>query len=290
MNYLKTIDETQDGGINRVNMEYLQKKHNAKVRVKMEIFDKILNRCYNRIDISSDCGDQYCFYCIPEYIYGFPTFNTKSCAAYIMKKLMGNGFHVKFFKPNMIYIYWYYKSSPNCITPLMNIPFNPELSYPDSFNNEPRQTSLHSLHGPPIEEPNTLISIPMKREGCQRQVNIPLPPINFEHCSGKEIRDILPPHKSNLPERELIDLPTREVNFNGGNLGGNDFYSLSPNKNLLPPINENFRNSGLGSKSESETLGISFSQKTPKKSGNGQKNYRSIDEYRPSGNFLYNRR
>jgi len=311
MNYLKAIDEKKEG-LNNINIEYLQQKHNAKIRIKLQIFEKILKRCYNRIDMASDCGDQYCFFTIPEYIYGFPTFNVKACAAYIIKKLMGNGLHVKFFNPNLVYVYWYYRNNPNCITPLMNTPFSPEITYPDSFPDEPKQTSLHSL--PTYNEPNTLISIPMKQS--ERTVNIPLPPINFEHCSGNNIKDFLPPHKQNIPDRDIIDLPSRQINIpsasfnshsgNGGGYGGESgggyggesgggYGGGSGGGGYGGGNGEygggggGFGGGGFGNSVIKKDIEITLTQKPVKKSDRKQ-NYRSIDEYRPSGNFLYQNR
>lgn len=282
MNYLRQIDR-DNGGLNTINMEYLQKKHSVKVRNKLEIFNKILGRCYHRIDIASDANQTFCFFPIPEYIYGFPIYNIKACAAFLIKKLIANGFHVKFFKPNVLYVYWYYRSSINCITPLMNAPFKPELTYPDSFNNEPQQTAIHATLRKNDSEPNTLVSIPMKKEG-HRTINIPLPPINFEHCSGEDLQAVLPPHKSGIPEKRVVDLPDRSTPIAASSGSGN--WSDLP---ISSPSGGGGGGGGSKWNSSAGDFQISFSQKSAPKNKNRKQNYKSTDEYRPSGNFLFRR-
>jgi hypothetical protein len=303
MNYIKSIDDNKDKIINRVNIEYLQSKHNAKLRNKIEIYDKILNRLYNRIEISSDYNQNFCFFHIPEYIYGFPVYNIKSCAAFLIKKLLGNGLQVRFFHPNVIYIYWNYNSSINCISPLMSVPFTPELTYPDSFPNEPRQTALHVLNNQPTE-PNTLVDIPMTNDKSKRTINIPLPPINFQNCNSEDVRSILPPHKSNSSYQSIVDVPIREIDikdnsfhphnntsnnrYNTGNqYNPSNRYNSSNQYNTGSSNNEYNSNNYNNYNNSNNNFGISLSEKAPVKK-RVQKSYRPINESEPMTKFLYN--
>jgi len=242
MNYIKAIDDNR-GSLNRVNMAYLQKKHNAKLRTRLEIYEKILNRIYNRIDIASNVENTNCVFDIPEYIYGFPIYNIRACAEYLSKKLISNGFHVKYIKPNILYIYWNYNSSINCISPLMNVPYVPEIAYPDAM--EPKQTALHVLPEPELPDYNK----PAIK-------TIPLPPMNFEHGSNHEMRSLLPP-----PNRQ----PTPQIQSS----------YIQPSPHIQPS------NGGGG-----DSFQISLSERTNTRQ---PKVYKSTEEYRPSGKFLYHR-
>lgn len=84
----------------------LQKKYNEKKKRKIEIFDKIYEKCQSRIKLKADAGDNYCIFLVPDFQFGHPTYNLPLCAAYIIYKLRKNGFNVGFFDPNVILIKW----------------------------------------------------------------------------------------------------------------------------------------------------------------------------------------
>lgn len=204
MNFARTIDRTfRQDSINSINLEYVQQKQNARLQTRLENFEKVLQRVYHRIDICSDYQQNFCFFRIPEYIYGLPIYSVKSCAAYIMKKLMANGFRCKFFVPNLLYVYWYYKeTNPALLAPGMPIndkQLKNKLDFPDNdFLNTiqplPNAETMKSagaiqrmLGGLPEREPehrgldvvlaqDRLKNIPTRTKSGT--VNLPLPPIN----------------------------------------------------------------------------------------------------------------
>jgi len=271
MNYIKAIDENRTA-LNRVNMVYLQKKHNAKLRTRLEIYDKILNRIYNRIDIASNVDNTYCIFDIPEYIYGFPIYNINSCADYLIKKLMSNGFDVKFIKPNILYIYWYYNSTINCISPLMNVPYTGEITYPDAM--EPKQTSLHALPPPPS---------PTLPDYDQPAIKtIPLPPMNFEHASNHEMRSLMPP-PNRLPVASYQSThPSSSYQSVMPSSSSSSSYQSYPSSRYQSTE----RGSSDNTVKDIESFQISLSEREPSKPKRN-KNYRSTEEYRPTGKFLY---
>jgi hypothetical protein len=252
MNYIKAIDENRTS-INRVNMAYLQKKHNAKLKTKLEIYEKILNRIYNRIDIASNVDNTLCVFDIPEYIYGFPIYNIPACADYLTRKLIHNGFHVKFIKPNILYISWKYNSSINCISPLMNVPYTPEIAYPDAM--EPKQTSLHALPEPPLPDYDK----PAVK-------NIPLPPMNFQYTGNHEMLSLMPP-------------PNRAPN---GSSYEPKSYEIPQSQSQPKPRQISYDQPSQ----QYKQFQISLSER-PEPKSKSQKNYKSTEEYRPSGKFLY---
>jgi len=54
----------------------------------------------------SSKGETFCYYVVPEYIYGIPKYNTLNCAIYIVNKLKKNKLMVIYTYPNLIYISW----------------------------------------------------------------------------------------------------------------------------------------------------------------------------------------
>ena len=73
---------------------------------RYQIYKKVLKRCHHRIKTISKKGESFCFYIVPEYIYGIPKYDTLSCANFIVKKLRNNGFKILYTYPNLIFISW----------------------------------------------------------------------------------------------------------------------------------------------------------------------------------------
>ena len=48
----------------------------------------------------------YCFYIVPEYVFGIPRYDTLQCANFLIKILKHEGFIVSYTYPNLIFIVW----------------------------------------------------------------------------------------------------------------------------------------------------------------------------------------
>lgn len=217
MNFNRTIDRTfKQNNINNINLEYIQQKQNTRLETRLDIFEKVLQRVYHRVDICSDYQQNFCFFIIPDYIYGLPIYNVKSCAAYIMKKLMTNGLRCKFFIPNLLYVYWYYKeTNPALLAPGM--PVNEKYlknkeEFPDANLNYMKTMPLRTANSGDIditlpEDRLKYIATRSKNGGDKQLVNIPLPPINmnsiYNNIDSDESEDnnneIMPPALANNP-------------------------------------------------------------------------------------------
>ena len=75
---------------------------------KLELFKKILNRIHVRIKTTAkqSTAERFCWYVIPEIIIGVPKYDQGACIAYVMDTLQKNGFQVRYFHPNTIFISW----------------------------------------------------------------------------------------------------------------------------------------------------------------------------------------
>ena len=78
-----------------LNIYSLNNVRDQKEINKYQIYKKVLRKCHHRIKEFAKKGDSFCFYIVPEFIYGIPKYDTLSCAAYMVKKLQINGFNVK---------------------------------------------------------------------------------------------------------------------------------------------------------------------------------------------------
>jgi len=113
-----------------INIYSLNNIRDQKELNKMEIYKKVLRKCHHRIITCSSKGDTFCFYIIPEYIYGIPKYNTLNCAQYIVNRLKKNKFRVLYTYPNLIYISWNHIPSEIKTKAQLNI------KYENNFNNK----------------------------------------------------------------------------------------------------------------------------------------------------------
>ncbi len=81
----------------------------SKQKNKVVIFEKIYDMCQTQI-IKYAKNDKYrCFYEVPEFILGMPLYNLNQAIIHVLEKLKKNGFMVKYYFPNHLYISWDYQ-------------------------------------------------------------------------------------------------------------------------------------------------------------------------------------
>ena len=51
-------------------------------------------------------NEKFCWFVVPEVIIGVPRYDQAGCIAYVMDTLQTNGFQVRYFHPNTIFISW----------------------------------------------------------------------------------------------------------------------------------------------------------------------------------------
>ena len=92
----------------KINIDELYEKKRQLDVSKLELFKKILNRIHVRIKTTArqNIDDKFCWFVVPEVIIGIPKYDQAACIAYIMDTLQTNGFQVRYFHPNTIFISW----------------------------------------------------------------------------------------------------------------------------------------------------------------------------------------
>ena len=100
--------ENLDDFSEKINIDELYEKKRQVDVNKLELFKKILNRIHVRIKTTAkqSTAERFCWYVIPEIIIGVPKYDQGACIAYIMDTLQKNGFQVRYFHPNTIFISW----------------------------------------------------------------------------------------------------------------------------------------------------------------------------------------
>lgn len=90
----------------RLNILELHRSFNEKSERKVQTFEAVLEKCHRRICMANDSLKLKCVFVVQEYIVGFPIYDMNACIEYLMKSLEANGFLVKYFFPNYLYISW----------------------------------------------------------------------------------------------------------------------------------------------------------------------------------------
>jgi hypothetical protein len=92
----------------KINIDELYEKKRISDVNKLELFKKILNRIHIRIKTTArnSKSERSCWFVVPEIIIGVPKYDQGACIAYIMDTLQNNGFTIKYFHPNTIFISW----------------------------------------------------------------------------------------------------------------------------------------------------------------------------------------
>lgn len=89
-----------------ISAREIKSMHEKKYKIKLETFEKILQRVYNRIRKAVQKNLSLIYYEVPSFILGIPTYNLDECVTYILYKLDQQGYKVIFRKPNHLQIIW----------------------------------------------------------------------------------------------------------------------------------------------------------------------------------------
>jgi len=92
----------------KINLDELYQRKNEVEGNRLKVYQKILHRVHTKIKLTSrqKITEQFCFFIIPEFLVGTPMFDSSTCTAFVIDKLMENGFMVKYTHPNMLFISW----------------------------------------------------------------------------------------------------------------------------------------------------------------------------------------
>ena len=92
----------------KINLDDLYKRTREIHINRIKIYQKILTRAHKKIKVSSRMrhSDYFCFYVVPEFLVGVPTYDITTCISYLVAELTKNGFEVKYTHPNLLFISW----------------------------------------------------------------------------------------------------------------------------------------------------------------------------------------
>ncbi len=104
--------------MNQMNIReiFVAKEHREKN--KLRIYNQVLERVHVKIKNTTKFhpGNTFCYFIVPDFILGIPSYNQAELVDFIKTSLEKNGFKIYLTPPNMLLIAWFHYSSDYEIT------------------------------------------------------------------------------------------------------------------------------------------------------------------------------
>lgn len=84
----------------------IQQNLRKKNEQRKECFNKLLEKCYVKIEKASNMNKPLCIYDIPEFLLGYPLYNLNECITYLYNALINQGFTVHYIFPKILVVTW----------------------------------------------------------------------------------------------------------------------------------------------------------------------------------------
>ncbi len=84
----------------------IHNKQREKDLRRLHVYKSILGKVFKKIKTCSANEESYCFFEVPEYIYGTPLYKIEDCVIFILNNLHDKGFSAKFVDPNLVFVCW----------------------------------------------------------------------------------------------------------------------------------------------------------------------------------------
>lgn len=106
MSNILLLEEEEASG--KINIDDLYETNMKRDLRQLSLFNKLLNRVHKRINTNSRMkrNEKFVWFTVPEFLFGEPTYDQGDCIAYLVAKLVDNGFRVQYIHPNTLFISW----------------------------------------------------------------------------------------------------------------------------------------------------------------------------------------
>jgi len=106
MSNILLINEEEASG--KINIDDLYDTNMKRDLRQVVLFNKMLNRLHKRINTISRTrkNDKHAWFTVPDFLFGEPMYNQSDCIAYLVSKMVDNGFRVQYIHPHTLFISW----------------------------------------------------------------------------------------------------------------------------------------------------------------------------------------
>lgn len=73
---------------------------------RQELYDSIVRKIHHRVETVTMRKETHCLFQVPQFILGMPLYDPFQCTGYVIQTLTAQGFHVKYYHPNTLFVDW----------------------------------------------------------------------------------------------------------------------------------------------------------------------------------------
>lgn len=163
--------------IKMINIQDLNRRRREKQKRDLEIYQRVLKRCHNRIRLSAHKMGTQCVFTVPQYIAGLPLYSLQDCIRFLKKTLRQNGFKVKTVSFDQLFVSW------------KHVPLDTDASSLSNMSNANNQRRLYHKPRQPVLHPSNTA-----------HPSHPVPPVNIPPVSlSNFVADLCPPQQTIRP-------------------------------------------------------------------------------------------
>ena len=89
-----------------ISVKQINDMQNRRMKIKKELFKEILNQFSKKIKLSVELGHTQVFLTVPEFVFGYPTFDRSFATTYLKRQLELLGYIVTQYSDFEMYITW----------------------------------------------------------------------------------------------------------------------------------------------------------------------------------------
>jgi len=159
----------------KINLDDLYNRTHQLDDLRIRVYKKLLNRAHAKIKYASRQrnSEHFCFFIVPEFLVGTPRYDSAACIAYIMDKLIENGFIIKYTHPNLLFISW-----QHYIPKYKRVDFKKQYGYAiDGFGNyveekkKEDKNDTNSINDLLVRKPNIPVTVNKKLDKNYTQIS-----------------------------------------------------------------------------------------------------------------------
>lgn len=131
----------------------IDERNEAKKSIKKELYTKVLTQMCRKIELHYSLGKTECVLHIPEFIFGYPSFNLGYMTLYIYRQLQRLGYRTSIFGMGFLHVAWgplpkKKKITIQTTTAAMEATMNEEQQLPSLANLKKAADTLRKKYAP----------------------------------------------------------------------------------------------------------------------------------------------
>ena len=106
LQHTSSMDTTSSNSTAPFDIRTLYNTQQTRTDLRKETYDVIVRRAHHRIQTVAKRNEIHCVFQLPQMIVGMPLYDPFECCGYLIRTLKQEGFLVKYYHPNILYINW----------------------------------------------------------------------------------------------------------------------------------------------------------------------------------------